>query len=262
MNTRLSYLTAPECYQRQARMLIRGKDEKGDFIIPDNTPAYPQGGGQESDSGTLLLKGEVLTFTDVRLSDQGVKHYLLPAAGTADSIDAAFPPREVHVEAQSTPVYAEEAIIEITVDEERRRRNSILHTSGHLLASIVFIQFPGMIPSKGHHFSSGSYIELTGDLAGDPEEIRQQIQSAVDKEIRTAKAVTCEMVSPEALKQKSPFLQPDIPANKALRIVNIETYFPIACGGTHVQRLNEIPRLSITKFKYNKDTLKISYRCF
>ncbi|MBX7052614.1 MAG: hypothetical protein K1X54_11310 [Flavobacteriales bacterium] len=237
--TKLTYLKNPSALRQRAVVIESGSDEKGHFIITDCTPAYPQGGGQESDRGFVISgKGE-FHFTDAKLVDGSVKHYLLNA-------------REQ---------FEEGSEIEIVVDTNLRVRNSILHSAGHLVASVAFQIFSELIPNKGHHFSDGSYVELIGELQMNPDLAKVTLQSILHNEIKTEKVVSVEMVTHDELRLRCPFIQPSIPNDKPLRIVNIESFFPIRCGGTHVDKLNEIPNIQITRLKVNKDIIRISYSC-
>ncbi len=240
MTTTLSYLTNTILFRQNATVIGKGTDEKGSFIVTDTTPAYTQGGGQESDHGFIICEAGEFGFNDARYFEGMVKHY----------IHAGW---ELLNEGMS---------IEITVDEIRRKRNSILHSAGHLVVSVAFKNVSGLIPTKGHHFNEGSYVELSGDLQSNADEIKAHLQRILNEEIQTEKVVSYEMVTTEELKLKCPFIQPGLPIDKPLRVVNIESYFPMGCGGTHVQKLNEIPMLIITKLKSSKGVVRIGYSCF
>ncbi len=110
----------PTLFNLDATIIEKGTDEKGRFIITDITNAYPQGGGQEADHGLIISAGDDYFFNDVRYSEGSVKHYL-----------------------QNGWEWLEKGSkIEIAVDHNRRQRNSILHTSGHLIASVAFKIMP------------------------------------------------------------------------------------------------------------------------
>jgi Ser-tRNA(Ala) deacylase AlaX len=238
--TTLTYLTNPNILRQPSTITGKGADEKGSFITTDTTPAYAQGGGQEADNGLILCAAGEFRFNDVRCFDGIVRHYL-----------------------QTGLEFLNEGLrIEIIVDENRRRKNSILHSAGHLVASVAFKNISGLTPIKGFHFNVGSYVELGGELILNAEEIKTQLQNILYEEIKTEKAVSYEMVTAEELKLKCPFIQPGLPPDKPLRVVNIESYFPMGCGGTHVLKLNEIPMLIITKIKSSKGVVRISYSCF
>lgn len=238
--TILTYLTNSAILRQKAIVTDIGSDERGDFIITNITPAYPQGGGQESDQGKIITSVGVSQFNDVRYFERSVKHYLQNGQEKLKKGDN----------------------IEIVVDETRRIQNSILHSAGHLVASVVFKYFFNLIPTKGHHFFEGSYVEFSGELSGKAEEITKKLQIILDEEIKTEKYVSSELITSEELNTKSPFIQQGLPKDKLLRVIKIESYFPIGCGGTHVETLNEIPMLNITKIKTSKGVVRIGYRCF
>jgi len=238
--TTMAYLTNATLFRQPATVTGIGTDEKGNFIITNTTPAYAQGGGQEADNGIIISASGISHFNDVRFFEGSVKHYL------QNGLDQ----------------FIVGTTLEIIVDEKRRKRNSILHSAGHLVASVAFKNVSNLTPMKGHHFIDGSYVELCGELNGNSDEIKIILQHILNKEIQTEKVVSYEMVTAEELKLKCPFIQPGLPIDKPLRVVSIESYFPMGCGGTHIQRLNEIPILHITKIKSNKGVVRISYSCF
>lgn len=238
--TKLSHLTTPAILKQTGQVIHSGLDERGNFIITDVTPAYPQGGGQEADIGYIVHNEYTIPFNDVRLCGNSVKHYM---------------PSNYHLPSVGS-------VVEICVDEIRRISNSIIHTSGHLLASVTFNIQPDLLPSKGHHFRNGSYIELLGDYQGSLDELKTLLQKIIDEEIQTQKLIHTSMVTARELQANCPFIQPGIQMDKDLRIVTIETYFPMGCGGTHVSKLSDIPILTIDKIKYKKGVLRIGYSCF
>ncbi len=238
--TTLTYLTNATLFRQTAIVTDKGTDEKGNFIITDTTPAYAQAGGQEADNGKIISATGEFHFNEVRFFEGNIKHYLQ----------------------NGWEQFTEGTKIEIIIDENRRKRNSILHSAGHLVASVAYKNVSGLTPMKGHHFFEGSYVELGGELNANADEIKINLQNILNKEINTEKVISYEMVTTEELKLKCPFSQPGLPTDKPLRVVSIESYFPMGCGGTHVQKLNEIPMLTITKLKSGKGILRISYRCF
>lgn len=234
----MAYLTAPSQMLGRGTVIETGMDERGRFLICDETPAYPQGGGQEADQGFIQTDEGSFPFTDVRFDNGIVKHYLNGA---------------------SLPLI-QGNIVEIHINPERRRINSILHTAGHLIASITYLE-KKLLPTKGHHFLSGSYVELSGELNIPTDDFKNYLQEKVNREIQLDRKVSFELITYEELGKRCPFIQEGIPVDKALRVVDIEGYFPIACGGTHVDSLNEIPTVNITKVKSGKGIMRISYNC-
>ena len=114
------------------------------------------------------------------------------------------------------------------------------------------------------HYLHPDHLHLHNQLNNKKknQKLKTFLQSILNQEIKTEKVVSFEMVTDAELKLKCPFVQGGLPPGKPLRVVNIESFFPMACGGTHVQRLNEIPMLRITKVKSSKDNIRISYSCF
>ena len=51
--TKLLYLEDTYCFEGEGKFLGWGEDQKGKFLVFDQTIFYPQGGGQPSDTGTI-----------------------------------------------------------------------------------------------------------------------------------------------------------------------------------------------------------------
>src|SRR5882757_3569541 len=96
-------------------------------IVLDRTLFYPEGGGQNSDTGRLFLQeldgsGETeLPIADVQVDDAGTIHHLIGVSVSADAapiLAALASPRPVRGE----------------IDAERRRDHMAQHTAQHMLS--------------------------------------------------------------------------------------------------------------------------------
>ncbi|HCR37548.1 MAG TPA: alanyl-tRNA editing protein, partial [Opitutae bacterium] len=57
MKTKLLYLEDTYCFAVHAHCVDSGVDERGPYLILDETLFYPQGGGQPADSGVISISG-------------------------------------------------------------------------------------------------------------------------------------------------------------------------------------------------------------
>jgi alanyl-tRNA synthetase len=202
MKTELKYLNT-KILKDKAKLIKIDKDEKGTFAVFDSTIFYPQGGGQESDKGYILIDGKKYDVEFV-ISDTGiVKHY-----GDFDSLSE-------NIEA------------EMVVDENKRTINSKSHTAGHLIAAVVEKNY-GITATKAYHFLNGPYVEFEGNKNIDINELNMLLQNEIDKK----RKVEIKHVSRNELEN----VGVSVPAflGDEIRVMKIEGFKPIPCGGTHL----------------------------
>lgn len=82
-------------------------DENGSYVILKSSPFYPQGGGQPSDQGYLVLEEEKLFILRVKEIEGQVQHYI--------------------AQARKEDLVGKK--VECKVDLEKRELHSKLHTS-------------------------------------------------------------------------------------------------------------------------------------
>lgn len=229
MKTKLLYLTNPSCLSADGLVISSGNDEHGRYLVFDQTPAYPQGGGQESDQGYIAINGENYSYKKVKWVYEELRHYMEEETVFGGVADSAI----------------------IHVDKKLRQQNSILHTAGHLIANLVSELYPNLTPIKGHHYLSGSYVEFEGVVTQAAELVKSELEQAIKKELKSSKkiAISDDIVGYE---EQNP---------KQGRLVTIESFLGIPCGGTHVEWLSEIPGLTVLKVRAKKGQLKINYSC-
>jgi Ser-tRNA(Ala) deacylase AlaX len=52
-----------------------------------------------------------------------------------------------------------------------------------------------------------------------------------------------------------------VPAYKPLRVVQIEGYSPVPCGGTHLRALDELGAVRVRKIKLKGSSTQVGYTC-
>jgi alanyl-tRNA synthetase len=232
--TKKIYLEDTYQFYCEAFIQEAGKDEKGLFIILDQTIFYPQGGGQPSDQGTVknnCFKADVIHVVQ---RDDGIRHYITS-------------------EAEAIPVGSK---IECLIDQGRRIINARYHTAGHLLGNIVEILHPTLKAHKGHSFPGEAYVEFQGD---DDTINSTALQKAIDDAIiRNDKTRIFEM-APDTFEAQFYKLPYRIPENKKFRAMQIGDMPPVPCGGTHLTSMGEIGSMGISKIKIKNNCVHISY---
>lgn len=209
-------------------------------LILDQTIFYPQGGGQPYDQGTIQnLNGSATFLVDeVRFKDGIVSHMGAITAGTFNVHDKVI----------------------LNVNEERRLLNSRNHTAGHLVDCAMHTLGIELKPASGYHFPEGAYVEYYGTMEeNERAQLIPKLQAAITNLIAQALPITIKIVSFEELKRLVKFVPDYIPADKPSRLMIIEGYPAIPCGGTHVQNTKDVGRMIIEKISNKKGNLRISY---
>lgn len=154
-----------DTYQFDFESLIQevSKDEKGIFIILDQTAFYPQGGGQPSDHGVIRNDHFEANVIHIAQHSDQIRHHIEPIA------------TEILV---AQKVYG-------VVDHKRRLTNARYHTAGHLLSNIVEILNPKLKAIKGHSFPGEAYVEFQGDEAIDVGVLQNTINEAITRDDKT-----------------------------------------------------------------------------
>lgn len=204
-------------------------------VVLDRTCFYPRGGGQDWDTGAIRAADVAFTVKEVRLDEHGVVHHL--GEGSV----------------------SEGAAVVLEVDAERRTANTRLHSAGHIVDLAVERLALPWVPGKGAHYPHMSFVEYTGEVPGDVEEIRQRIEQEAGQVIGEGSRNEIRFMPVADMDQYCRHVPENIPTNKPARIVLYSETFGVPCGGTHVRNVAEVGTLSITKIKSKKGVTKVSY---
>lgn len=188
-------------------------------VLLDETPFYPEGGGQIGDRGVLSS-----------------------AQGTAQVVQTHSPAPGVilHRVRQVAGRTATGDLVTATVDPDRRSATARNHTATHLLhAALRQVLGP-------HVKQSGSYVgpdRLRFDIshyAPIPPETRQEVESLVEQRIlEDIPLEVAEMAFDDALEAGAIALFGE-KYGDTVRVVRIGDFSLELCGGTHVSRTGEI----------------------
>jgi Ser-tRNA(Ala) deacylase AlaX len=244
MSTRqtfLKYLGHSPLLKDSAQIIdiITEGDKAG--IILDKTIFYPQGGGQPFDQGKIIDEASSREFEvkEVRFKDGIVYHFGSFYNGSFDK----------------------GAIVTLQIDENRRLLNSRNHSAGHLVDLALNKLGYTLKPTKGYHFPVGAYVEYEGNLDEKTRAtLKQQLENELNALVQAMLPITIKFLSLKELKNLALDIPDDLPTNKPLRVMIVEGYPAIACGGTHVKHTKEIGSITITKIKNKKGDTRISYQ--
>ena len=194
-------------------------------IVLAETIFYPLGGGQPGDTGRLTINGREHRVSDTRYAPDRstIVHHI------DDDLSGVCPGDPVDME----------------IDWERRHRLMRMHTSMHLVCSLITAQATGGAVGE-------TESRLDFDLQGqavDKEQLTADLNALVERAIPvTIDSITDEELdrNPELVRTMS--VQPPRGAG-TVRTISIENTDYQPCGGTHVRNTAEIGELLVTGLK-------------
>ena len=222
--TKALYFSDMEQMSCSAHVKSHEKHEDYDAIVLDQTVFYPQGGGQPSDTGTILWDGGQMEVQKVFWDEGGIIHTGVITGGNP----------------------TEGTAVECKLNSEKRRLHMKLHSAGHLIDMALIELSSTLNPTKGYHFPYGPYVEYIGNISSDEQ----------DKFINNLESKIEELIAQNHQTQIE--IQGDEKEGKVRRKIYFGDYV-VPCGGTHVSELSEIGGVKIRKVKNKKNHMKISY---
>lgn len=221
-----------------AKLLEAGEDGRGGYWILDRTVFHAQGGGQPTDRGRITWAGGSARVDFVAASPEGLQHRLVLEEG-----EAPAPGTE----------------LELEVDGDLRRRHAAVHTAGHLVQSVLEELDPGFRAIKGYHFPDSPYVEFDGLPSRDRSELLGEANELLARLLEGEAPLERRWASAEEVRA----LGRPLPASREdrLRLVAIEGFPPVPCGGTHLLDLGELAEVRIRKMKPKRGNARASYRC-
>jgi len=237
--THLKYMKHGNILTDSATILSVAKHHNNQqTVVLDQTIFYPQGGGQPYDKGFIKNNDNIFVVEEVRLKDSIVYHIGFFQKGSFNT---------------GVPVI-------LHVDKARRIFNSRNHTAGHLIDIVMRNLGINLTPTKGYHFPQGAYVEYEGILdAMKHDALQAKLEKATNDLIKQTIPITIAMVDRDKLTTIASYVPDYIPHDKPSRVMIVQKYPAIPCGGTHVQNTKEVGSIIIDKVKNKKGNLRISY---
>lgn len=231
-------------------------------LVLDATVAYPAGGGQPSDCGSLLLRtsagDRALPLLGLSKTRAGVVHHTVAAPLSSDGGDGAA----------VLAALAPGAGVRVRVDGATRLLHARLHSAGHLLdvcMSRIGHGPDALVPSKGNHTPAECWVEYIGKLektAADA--LPAALTAALAAAVTSGGAVaTAELALEEAAVACGGLLPHGLPPDCRPRVVTLLAgsgeASGCACGGTHVRDVAEIGGVWVTGVRVRKGVTRVSY---
>ena len=219
-------LFTADAYCREAAARVVAADERG--VVLDRTCLYARSGGQPGDTGMLRWEGGEAAVAEAIKGEAGaILHPLAPGS--------ALPPAG--------------AAVTVLLDWERRHRHMRMHTTLHLLCSVL----PGIYATGNQIGAEKSRLDF--DLPEPPakEWFSERLAAlvAADHPVGTTWISEAELdANPQMVRTLS--VQPPRGAGR-IRLVRIgPEASPVdlqPCGGTHVRSTGEIGRVEVTRLE-------------
>jgi misacylated tRNA(Ala) deacylase len=197
-------------------------------VLLDQTAFYPGGGGQPADSGTLSVGLQSYPLKRARKQGDEVWHYLLGEA----------------------PLPEIGALVEGSLDWERRFQLMRTHTAMHILCGVIFRDY-------GAQVTGGDMERLKGRMDFEFESLTRDlvtvIEEAVNVEVNLNRDVNISILPreeafqiPDLIRTKINLLPPAIAEVRVVELVGLDLQ---ADGGTHVRSTGEVGHIRINDYK-------------
>lgn len=206
------------------------------YIALDRTIFHPQGGGQPSDSGTIVGARGKMHVRKVMERGNVVIHW--------GKVEGEF---------------FENETVKCELNWPERFYNMKLHTAGHILDYAILQALGKPVATVSANHGQNAYIEYEGNV---PRELKMdKVSEAANSIVYSGRRVKTYFVRKGEV-EKHVFNAPNIgriPDLEVYRVVEIEGVNAMPCGGTHVANTKEVGEIKINRIEEGSSTFKICY---
>ncbi|CBS88090.1 alanine--tRNA ligase-related protein [Azospirillum lipoferum] len=239
-NCRLLYLDNMTDLTGNAEILDLTDRETGETDLRlDRTVFYPQGGGQPSDTGTIISDTAVFQVESVRLCDGAVIHKGRHLSGRLHAGQYA----------------------RLSVDREKRLRHTRLHSAGELICTAVRMLGVDWPAVSANHFPGASKVVFEGSLdpkARDPME--KEMVALLNRLVAANQNITIESTDDlDEVERLCGFRPTYLDAGSTYRVVVMPDGIGRPCMGTHVGRTGDIGEIKLRHFRAKGGRIDIGY---
>ena len=226
MQTKQIYYLDPYKTELEAKVLSVRPQGNLTNVILDQTIFYPEGGGQQSDRGTIgNTRVEYVHFQNGEIIHQ-VKGEI-----------------------------KESEAVKTAIDWNWRNKYMKIHTAGHLLHDVLMTMVKDLTPIKGGH-GKKAFLEYSGEI--DPL-IKEKLETEVNNVAQQGLEVVTKETSYDELAKECQFLPTNLPKNKPLRMIKIGNFSSMPDGGVQVKNTKEIGKIWIANITVQSGTTNIRY---
>lgn len=229
MTELLYYLDAyrQEC---QATVTAAVVAETGHRVALDRTVFYPGGGGQPNDVGQLSLGNAAFSVVGLKREDGELWHLL---DGSADG-----------------PQMAVGAVVQETLNWERRYQLMRTHTAMHILCGVVWRDYGAQVTGGNMDPGEG---RMDFEFASLTRELITEIEAKCNAEVAAAREIRTQILPrelafqiPDLIRTKINLLPAGITEVRTVEIAGLDLQ---ADGGTHVANTREVGAIKVVDYK-------------
>lgn len=223
--TALLYQT--DAYLREFAAQVIAVDPTAKTVMLDRTAFYPGGGGQQPDSGELIVGDTVYTVSKAKKDGDHVFHLIegdaLPSVG--DTVRGV-------------------------IQWELRYKAMRTHTAMHILCGVIWRDYQVSVTGGNMEWLTGrmdfEFAELTRETI-------DEIEAKINAEVAANRPTEVKILPREEAFQIPDLIRTKInllpPAIQEVRTVEIKGLDLQADGGTHVASTAEVGKIRITKYQ-------------
>ncbi|MGI8316999.1 alanyl-tRNA editing protein [Halobacillus mangrovi] len=226
--TRKLYYEDPYRTEFYSKVIKIDQDERGSYVVLEETAFYPTGGGQPHDTGTL---NEIEVF-DVEEAEDEVRHY----------IKKEFQEGAVEVHG--------------VIDQERRIDHMQQHCGQHIISAVFDDLFD--LPTTSFHLGKDTVtIDLDTDQLS--EEVLQQAEERVNQVVQANYPVETKWLSVDEANEYT--LRKPLAVEGNVRLVIIPEIDYNGCGGTHPESTGEVMAVKFLGWTKSKKQVRLEFAC-
>ena len=194
------------------------QDDQNILIVLEETPFYPEGGGQIADIGRIFNEAVNILVTDVQKVNNAILHQVNVDSGTLCVGD----------------------IVTLAHDNIRRKKITANHSSTHLLHQALRDTLGEHVEQKGSMVTD-EYLrfDFSHNKALTKDEL-SRIESIISFEINSSRNTSEKIMPYKSAISEGALAFFDEKYSDDVRVVNIGTKSMELCGGTHVLNTSEI----------------------
>lgn len=212
----------------QATVVKTGNDEKGNYIVLDNTAFYPTGGGQPHDTGWI----SDIEISDVEKVEDEIRHY---SAADVSNISGE---------------------ISAKLNWARRFDHMQQHTGQHILTA-AFVELFDIATTSFHLGTELVTIDLNVSDVTDAQ--LAAAEQRANEIILENRPVETKWVTKDELANYN--LRKDVKVDEDIRLVIIPDFDYNGCGGTHPTSTGQVSLLKILATEKMKQQIRIHFVC-
>ncbi|MFC4409098.1 alanine--tRNA ligase-related protein [Chungangia koreensis] len=210
-----------------AIVLNEGEDDRGRYVILDNTAFYPTGGGQPHDTGLL----NEVPVIDVEEVDEEIRHYIADTLHKGDQVVGR-------------------------VNWERRFDHMQQHAGQHILTAAFVELFD--IQTVSFHLGK-ELVSIDLDVEEVSSEQLQEAERLANRIILENRPIETKFVSEADLDQYK--LRKALAVTDEIRLVIIPEFDYNGCGGTHPSTTGQVSAIKVLSTERQKKKVRIHFVC-